>query len=195
MSTFWRELKIAAGLTLVFVLLLCAAYPALVWGAGRLLFPARASGSLVFRAGTVIGSSLIGQPFSAPRYLHPRPSAAGRGYDGAASGGSNAGPLSRVLRDQIAARIARYRQENGLAADAGVPADAVTSSGSGLDPHVSLANALLQSGRIARSRGVSLEAVEALLHALCEGPQLGLLGEKRVNVLTVNLELDRHFPK
>lgn len=174
----------------VLAVILCGLYPLASWVLAQGLFPGRANGSLVVRDGTVIGSSLIGQPFSSPGYFHPRPSAAGQGYDGERSGGTNRGPLSKDLAETVLRRIAAYREENGLAAAAPVPADAVTASGSGLDPHISLKNARRQAPRVARARGLAEAEVLSQIEACAEGRTLGILGEPRVNVLRLNLALD-----
>jgi len=184
------ELKRAFLAVALLAVILCGVYPLTVWVLGQGLFPDRANGSLVVRDGRVVGSSLIGQRFSSPRYFHPRPSAAGQGYDAARSGGSNLGPLSRRLIENVSKRIDEYRAENGLSAGARVPADAVTASASGLDPHISPENARLQAGRVARARGLTEAAVLARIEALTEGRTLGILGEPRVNVLRLNLALD-----
>lgn len=184
------ELRIAIGATMLLAVLACGIYPLLVWGVAQGLFPQKANGSFIVRDGQVVGSSLIAQRFSGPAYFHPRPSAAGTGYDAAASGGSNLGPTSRQLIDTVRRRIAEYRKENGLKASVPVPADAVTSSASGLDPDISLQNALLQAPRVARARGMSLAAVHSKIEAYTEGRELGFLGEPRVNVLELNLDLD-----
>ena len=143
------------------------------------------------RNGTVVGSKIIGQAFSSPGYFRSRPSAAGTGYDAANSGGSNLGPTSKKLADSIAQNVADYRTQNGMPTNAPVPADAVTASGSGLDPHITVANALLQSARVAKARGLKPATVQALLETFTEPPQLGLLGEACVNVLELNLALDQ----
>jgi K+-transporting ATPase ATPase C chain len=194
MKSIIGELRIALIATVVLAVLLCGVYPVTVWGISQLLFPEEANGSLVFRGRSVVGSSLISQPFRGPRYFHPRPSAAGAGYDAAASGGSNLGPISKKLLDAVAERVKAYRDENGLAADVPVPADAVTASGSGLDPHISVENARIQAGRVARARGIRPESVLRLAGGRTEGPDLGILGEPRVNVLLLNLDLDRLSP-
>ena len=164
MKTFLAEIKTSALLTLVFAGLLCGVYPVAVWAGAQALFPAQANGSLVTAAdGTVRGSALLAQSFTGDKYFQPRPSAAGTGYDATSSAGTNLGPTSRKLADSIKAAVAAYRTTNGLAADAAVPADAVTSSGSGLDPHISVANAELQAARVAKARGLPLPQVRALV--------------------------------
>jgi potassium-transporting ATPase KdpC subunit len=190
MKRMLAELRIAVIGTLSLTILLCGIYPVSVWLMARLLFPHEANGSLVTRKGIVIGSSLLAQPFQHAKYFHPRPSVAGRGYDAANSGGSNYGPLSQQLLDTVRSRVADYRIENGLAADAPVPADAVTASASGLDPHISVQNALLQAQRVARARGISEQIVLDAIKAHTEGRALLLWGEPRVNVLELNLSLD-----
>ncbi|MBX3023533.1 potassium-transporting ATPase subunit KdpC [bacterium] len=182
--------------TAVTLVLTGIVYPLLMTGLAQGLFPYRANGSLL-RDGTgaVIGSELIGQAFTRPEYLWPRPSAAGaNGYDATASGGSNLGPTSRTLRDRITAEIARLRASNPEAPGP-IPADLVTASGSGLDPHLSPAAARWQVPRIAGARGVAPERVLALIEDSVEGRTFGVLGEPRVNVLLVNLALDRQFGK
>jgi len=192
MKTFLVELRISLLLTVVLVVLLCGAYPLAVWAGAQALFPAKANGSLIAdRDGTVRGSELLAQNFGSARSFQPRPSAAGTGYDAINSSGTNLGPTSQKLADSIKAAVATYRAANDLAADAPVPADAVTSSASGLDPHISVANALIQARRVARERHLPLSAVEALVAALTEDRDLGLLGEPRINVLLLNLALDR----
>jgi len=162
-----------------------------VFGIGQVLFHDKANGSLIVDAGGVIrGSRLIGQPFAADKYFHPRPSSAGNGYDPTSSGGSNLGPTSQKLRDAIAQNLADYRAQNGLATNAPVPADAVTGSGSGLDPHISPQNAALQADRVAKARGLALEQVRDLLQQYTDPASLGLLGDPGVNVLRLNLALD-----
>jgi K+-transporting ATPase ATPase C chain len=179
---------------IVFTLLLCVltgvVYPGIVTGLAQLLFPWQANGSPITGGGRILGSALIGQPFSRPEYFHPRPSAAGAGYDATASGGTNKGPTDRKLADTlIAGAVEKVVQEDG-AVMGQIPADMVTASGSGLDPHISPANADLQVARVARARGVSVDTVRALLQRHSEGRQLGFLGEPRVNVLLLNLALD-----
>lgn len=198
---------IALRATLVTLVLTGVLYPLAVTGLAQLAFPDRANGSIVIDdQGREVGSELIGQAFVTPGYLQPRPSS--QGYDAAHSGGTNLATTSRKLRDGqpddpatavdetfVGARdlAAAYRAANGLAADAEVPADAVTRSASGLDPHVSPANAALQAGRIARARGVALGRVQAVIAEHTEGRELGVLGEPRVHVLATNLALDRLF--
>lgn len=187
----FRQIRTAVFAVLVFTVLCGIVFPAVVTGLGQALFPQQANGSLIRRNGRVIGSALIGQSFSGPGYFHGRPSAAGLGYDAGASGGTNLGPTSRKLIDSVADLAAAYRHANGLAAGTPVPPDAVTRSASGLDPHITPANAALQAARVACERGVSVESVLQALHRHTEGRQLGLLGEPRVDVLALNLELDR----
>lgn len=169
----------------------CVLYPLSVWCLGQLFFPFQAQGSMLVRGEKNAGSLLLGQRFDGPRYFHPRPSAAGSGYDASASGGSNLGPLSKSLSDAVAERVMAYRAENGLPEGTPVPADAVTASGSGLDPHISPENAALQARRVAAARGVELARVQAVVEAHTERRTLGFLGEPRVNVLGVNLALER----
>ncbi len=190
MKSWVAELRRSFLAVAVLAVILCGIYPLASWVLAQALFPAKANGSLLARNGAVVGSGLIGQRFSGPGYFHPRPSAAGQGYDAAASGGSNLGPLSKDLVEAVRRRVAEYRAENGLAAATPVPADAVTASASGLDPHISPGNARLQAGRVARARGLAESEVLALVAASTEGRTLGILGEPRVNVLELNLALD-----
>jgi K+-transporting ATPase ATPase C chain len=192
-----RQLVTALLMTIALLVLLGLLYPTVTWAVGRVAFPDQAAGSLVTDAhGAVVGSSLIGQQFineegdPIPTYFQPRPSAAGDGYDALASSGSNLGPSNPDLLRAVGERATAYRELNGLAADAKVPVDAVTASASGLDPHISVANARLQAPRVARERGLSSERVEALVDAHTQPRSLGLLGEKAVNVLELNLALD-----
>jgi len=190
MKTFLTELKHSVIITIVFVVVCSGLYPVIVWGAGQLLFSHKANGSLIEKDGKVIGSELLGQPFSSDKYFHPRPSAAGTGYDASASSGTNLGPTSQKLSDNVKAAVEQYRKENGLAADALVPGDAVTSSGSGLDPHISVKNAQLQAPRIAKARSLDIKQVLADIEQYTDGRQFGILGEPGVNVVRLNLALD-----
>ena len=175
----------------LFTLLLGLAYPLAVTGIAQVAFPGQANGSLVRDAGgRVVGSALIGQPFAGATYLHPRPSAAGDGYDAAASSGSNLGPLNPDLAGRVAESAKAIRAEDGPGL---IPADAVTTSGSGLDPDVSPAYARLQAARIARARGVSVQQVQRIIDAQTEGAFLGFIGQPRVNVLLTNRALDARF--
>jgi K+-transporting ATPase ATPase C chain len=158
------------------------------------LFPRQAAGSLLTRGGIVVGSEFIGQNLTRPEYFQPRPSAAGAGYDGTASGGTNFGPSNPKLIEDVRRLAEDYRRNNGLPPDALVPIDAVTRSGSGLDPHISPLNAALQVPRVARARGLSQDAVRRLLADHTQGRQLGFLGDPRVSVLELNLALDRVAP-
>lgn len=195
MKTLLAGIRSAVLVTLMLAVVCCGIYPLVVFGLGQLLFRDQANGGLLVDAnGTVRGSRLLGQPFTADKYFHSRPSAAGNGYDASNSGGSNLGPTSQKLRDSIAQNLADYRRENGLATSAVVPADAVTTSGSGLDPHISPENASLQVARVARARGLNEEAVRKLVQQNTQAPDLGILGEPRVNVLTLNLALDAGAP-
>ena len=185
------ELRSAVMVTLIFAVVLCGLYPLVVFGIGQVFFRNQANGSLIVDAdGTVHGSKLLGQQFTAEKYFQSRPSAAGNGYDATSSGGSNLGPTSQKLNDAIAQRIADYRTQNGLATNAPVPADAVTASGSGLDPHISVRNAELQAPRVAKARNLEVEKVLALTHANTDSASLGFLGEPGVNILELNLALD-----
>jgi K+-transporting ATPase ATPase C chain len=184
------ELRRAACATLALTVVCCGLYPLIVFGVAQLLFPDQANGSLIVDAGGVRGSRLIGQPFAADKYFHPRPSSAGTGYDPTSSGGSNLGPTSQKLRDAIAQNITDYRAQNGLASNAPVPADAVTGSASGLDPHISPGNARLQTERVAKARGLTLEDVRELIRQNTDPADLGILGDPGVNVLRLNLALD-----
>ncbi len=193
-------------LTLLLTVFTGFVFPLVVWALGQIAFPYQANGSLLEKDGKKVGSEIIGQNFSSARYFHPRPSAAGAGYDPLISGGTNLGPTSKKLFEGIAddpsttevdetyqgvAGLAKaYREENGLAADVLLPVDAVTRSSSGLDPHISLQNAQLQKNRVARERALPVEQVEALIAQASKERFLGIFGEKTVNVLELNLALD-----
>jgi K+-transporting ATPase ATPase C chain len=185
-----RQVVTAVLAFLVLTVLTGVAYPLAVTSVAQVAFPGRADGSLVERDGVVVGSRLIGQTFTGPQYFHPRPSAAGDGYDAMSSSASNLGPTNEELLSAVQDRIAAYRSENGLAAGEKVPVDAVTSSGSGLDPHISPANARLQAPRVARERGIPIDDVLALVDEHTDDRSLGFLGEPGVDVLGVNLALD-----
>jgi len=186
------QARAAIVATLFFTLLLGIAYPLVVTGIGQLAFPAQAGGSLIRNAaGQVVGSRLLAQNFTRPEYLHPRPSAAGSdGYDASASSGSNLGPLNPALAERMRKAADALRPEAGRA---GIPADAVTTSGSGLDPHVSPQNARMQAARVAAARGVPVAEVERVIARHTTSPALGLLGQPAVNVLETNLALDAAF--
>ena len=190
MKAMLVEFRRAAGATLALAVVCCGLYPLVVFGLAQAIFPAKANGSLIVDAGGVRGSRLIGQPFAAYKYFHSRPSSAGAGYDPTSSGGSNLGPTSQKLRDAVAQNLADYRTQNGLGTNAPVPADAVTASGSGLDPHISLDNARLQADRVAKTRGLRLERVRELIQQNTDPADFGILGDPGVNVLRLNLALD-----
>ena len=193
MKTFLTEFGRSFVATLLFAVVLCGLYPLVVFGVSQLLFPHQANGSLlVDRSGAVRGSALLAQNFTGAQYFHPRPSAAGaNGFDATNSGGSNLGPTSSNLVANLTQNIATCRSDNGLATNAIVPADAVTASGSGLDPDISLANAELQIPRVAKARGLSEERVRKLVKQNARGRDLGVFGEPRVNVMTLNFALDQ----
>jgi K+-transporting ATPase ATPase C chain len=194
LANTYRDLRTAIVAFVAFSAVLGLAYPYAITGIAQVIFPGHADGSLITRDGEVVGSSLVGQNFSGAAYFHPRPSAAGTdGYDGGASSGSNLGPSNPALAQRVAADAARVREENGLAADAYVPVDAVTASASGLDPHITPAYAELQVARIASERGVSEEELRSLVDSYTDGPTLWIMGESRVNVLKLNLALDDAF--
>jgi potassium-transporting ATPase KdpC subunit len=186
-----QSLATAAGVTGLLLVLLCVVYPLAIRAAAQVWSPRQAQGSLLKSDnGTVIGSTLLAQRFSGTQYFHPRPSAAGAGYDAAASGGSNLGPTSQKLRDSVAARVERYRAVNGLDPHLLVPADAVTASASGLDPEISPANAALQVARVAKARDIEVSRIEALVARHTRKRTLGFLGEPGVHVLKLNHDLD-----
>ena len=190
MKTFLIELKTSILLTLILAVVTCGAYPLIVYGAGKLAFHHQADGSLIESDGKVVGSALLGQPFASAKYFHPRPSAAGTGYDASSSSGTNLGPTSQKLLDAVKAAAEQYRAENQLTAETLIPADAVTSSASGLDPHISVANARLQAKRVATARQVSEADIEAEIAKATDQPTFGILGDAGVNVLVLNLALD-----
>jgi K+-transporting ATPase ATPase C chain len=191
MTTLLRQLRPAFLAMVAFTVLVGLAYPLAVTGITQLIWHDKANGSLITKDGVVVGSSLIGQQFTSPQYFHPRPSAAGKdGYDASASSGSNLGPTNPDYLKTVADRVAAYRTENGLGADALVPADAVTASGSGLDPQISVRNARLQAPRVARERGLDLDVVLRAIDAHTSQRPLAILGDPGVNVLELNLALD-----
>jgi potassium-transporting ATPase KdpC subunit len=192
MKTFIAETGRSIVATIFFAIIVCGIYPLIIYGVGQIIFPHQANGSLlVDKSGTVRGSELISQNFTSDKYFHPRPSAAGNnGYDPTSSSGSNLGPTSGTLYTNIMQNVAAYRTDNNMPTNASVPADAVTESGSGLDPHISVANAELQISRVAKTRGLSEDKVRELVKENTSGRDLGLFGEPRVNVLTLNLALD-----
>jgi K+-transporting ATPase ATPase C chain len=190
-----NQIRPAILMTLVLCVLTGVVYPGIVTGLVQVVFPRQANGSLVSVNGRVVGSALIGQPFTQPYYFHPRPSAAGNGYDATASGGSNKGPTDAKLADTLIAGRVDSAVAGDHATKGQVPSDMVTASGSGLDPHISPANAYLQVARVARARGVDSAAVRALLDRHVEGRQFGFFGEPRVNVLLLNIALDSVFKK
>lgn len=186
-----NSLFVSLRATLVLAIVTCGVYPLIVTGAAQAGFKSKAHGSLVTeKDGAVRGSGLLGQNFTAVQYFHPRPSAAGAGYDAANSSGSNLGPTSQKLNDAIKERISAYRTTNGLSNQEPIPADAVTTSGSGLDPHISVKNAELQAARVAKARSLSVEKVKELIAASTARPDLGIFGDAGVNVLQLNLSLD-----
>jgi potassium-transporting ATPase KdpC subunit len=190
-----KQLVPALRMTILLTVLTGLLYPAVVTGLCQLLFKTQADGSLVMKNGQVIGSSLLGQNFTRPEYFHPRPSAAGNdGYDPTASQGSNLGPTSQKLYERVQAAAAQFRKENPDYTGP-IPADALTASGSGLDPEITVANAEIQAARVAKARGVRTSQVNHLIASLTQGRDLGFLGEPRVNVLKLNLELDRQVTK
>ncbi len=189
-----KEIKTTVIVTLILLVVCCGFYPLFVFGAGQLLFPKKADGSLVLDAdGKPIASTLLGQTFSADKYFNPRPSAAGQGYDSTSSSGSNLGATSQTLHDNVKQRVADYRKSNNLSDSALVPADAVTASASGLDPHISIKNALLQLPRVAKARAMSEDDLKKLVDQYTDGRDLGILGEPGVNIVKLNLALDGKF--
>jgi K+-transporting ATPase ATPase C chain len=192
MKNLFAEFGRSIVATLFFAVICCGLYPLVVFAAAQLLFPHQANGSLlVDKTGAVRGSALLAQNFTGAQYFHPRPSAAGaNGFDPTSSSGSNLGPTSSNLVANITANIATYRSDNNLATNVPVPADAVTESASGLDPHITPANAEIQIARVAKARGLSVERVRELVKENTAGRDLGFFGEPRVNVMTLNFALD-----
>lgn len=191
MKALITELRSAVMATIVLAVVCCGLYPLVVYGISQVAFAHKANGSLITaKDGTVRGSELLGQNFTEAKYFHPRPSAAGNGYDAANSSGSNLGPTSQKLNDALKDRIAAYRTENGLKETDAVPADAVTASSSGLDPHISLRNAELQVPRVAKARNLSADKVRELIKQNTDAADFGILGEPGVNVMKLNLALD-----
>ena len=191
MKTILIDIKNTIIASIIFTVLCCAIYPVVVWGIGQVLFSHQANGSLIVsKDGKILGSELLGQQFTSDKYFNSRPSAAGTGYDATNSGGTNLGPTSQKLNDSIKAAIDAYRKQNNLPADALVPADAVTSSASGLDPHISVANAQIQLPRVAKARNLDAAQVQELVEKYTDKPFLGIIGEPGVNVLKLNLALD-----
>jgi K+-transporting ATPase ATPase C chain len=192
MKNIFAEFGRSIVATIFFAIILCGVYPLVVFGAAQLFFPHQANGSLLVDKSRVIrGSALLAQNFTGAQYFHPRPSAAGaNGFDPTSSSGSNLGPTSSNLVANITGNIATYRSDNNLATNAPVPADAVTASGSGLDPHISPANAEIQIARVAKARGISEDRVREFVKQNTSGRDLGLFGEPRVNVMTLNFSLD-----
>lgn len=191
MKDLFSEIRGAVAATLALTVVCCGIYPLAVFAIAQVALPQQANGSLITNStGAVIGSKLIGQGFTGERYFHPRPSAAGNGYDAANSSGSNLGPTSRKLNDAVKERIATYRKVNGVSDTESVPADAVTASGSGLDPHISVRNAELQLPRVAKARGLGEERVRDILKRHTDRRTIGILGQPGVNVLRLNLALD-----
>jgi K+-transporting ATPase ATPase C chain len=189
----WSQIAPALRINIFFTILLGIIYPLAVTGICQVVFPHQANGSLIVQNGTVIGSELIGQNFTKPEYFQPRPSAAGDGYDGTASGPSNFGPTNQKLIDRVKVSVEKFHKENP-AYKGPLPADLVTASGSGLDPHISPASAAAQVERVAKARRIAAAEVQALVDSHTEGRDFGFLGESRVNVLLLNLALDRQHP-
>ncbi len=201
MKNIFAEFGRSIVATIFFAVICCGVYPLVVFGAAKLLFPHQADGSLlVDKSGAIRGSALLAQNFTGAQYFHPRPSAAGaNGFDPTSSSGSNLGPTSSNLVANITANIANYRAENNIATNSPIynmiPADAVTESASGLDPHISPANAEIQIARVAKARGISEEKLRELVQQNTSGRDLGLFGEPRVNLMTLNFALDQLPPK
>jgi len=190
-----KEMRPAIVMTLLICAITGFLYPGVVTLVAQLLFPRQANGSVILVGGRLVGSELVGQPFAAPYYFHPRPSAAGNGYDGTASGGTNKGPTDLKLADTLIAQAVEAVVTNDGGQKGHIPSDMVTASASGLDPHISPANADLQVARVARERGADPAALQALVKRYTEGRQFGFLGDPRVNVLRLNLAVDSAFPR
>ena len=189
-----KEIKISVIVTIILLIFCSGIYPLFVFGAGQLFFPNKANGSLVLDSnGKPIASTLLGQTFSADNYFNPRPSAAGQGYDSTSSSGSNLGPTSQTLHDNVKQRVADYRKTNNLPDSQPVPADAVEASGSGLDPHISVKNALLQVPRVAKARAMSEDDLKKLVDQYTDGRDFGILGDPGVNITKLNLALDGKY--
>lgn len=189
-----KEIKTTVVVTLILLVVCCGLYPLVVFGVGQAFFPKQANGSLVLDAqGKPIASTLLGQSFNGSQYFNPRPSAAGQGYDATISSGSNLGATSQALHDAVQQRVADYRKANNLPDTQPVPADAVTASASGLDPHISVKNALLQLPRVAKARSLSEEDLKKLVDQYTDGRDFGILGEPGVNVVKLNLALDGKY--
>jgi K+-transporting ATPase ATPase C chain len=186
-----KNLITAVLMTITTTILLGIVYPLVVTGIAQLLFPRQANGQLLQKAGKLVGSSIIGQGFSGSAYFHSRPSSAGNGYDAANSNGSQLGPTNQKLIDRVKADVSAAQADNPSTA---VPIDLVTASGSGIDPHITPASAEFQLSRVAKERGTSVDRIAVLVAKHTEGRQLGILGEPRVNVLELNLDLDQQFP-
>jgi K+-transporting ATPase ATPase C chain len=186
-----KNILISIWMTLATTILFGVIYPLVVTGLAQVLFPHKANGQLIEKDGGAVGSSIIGQGFSSPGYFHSRPSAAGNGWDAANSGGSNYGPTNQKLLDRVKSDVAAAQADNP---GTPVPIDLVTTSASGFDPHITPASADFQLSRVAKARGTTVEQMRALVAKHTEGRQLGFLGEPRVNVLELNLDLDRQFP-
>jgi K+-transporting ATPase ATPase C chain len=186
-----KNLFISIWMTIATTILLGLVYPLVVTGLAQVLFPHKANGQLIEQNGTIVGSSIIGQGFASPAYFHSRPSAAGNGWDAANSSGSNLGPTNKKLLDRVNADVAAAQADNPGTA---VPIDLVTTSASGFDPHITPASAEFQLTRVAKARGTTVDELRALVARHTEGRQFGFLGEPRVNVLELNLDLDQHFP-
>ena len=189
-----KDIKTSVIVTLILLVICCGIYPVVVWSMGQVLFPKQANGSLVLDAnGKPIASTLLGQTFGADIYFNPRPSSAGQGYDASASSGSNLGPTSQALHDSVKQRVSDYRKANNLPDTQLVPADAVTASASGLDPHISIKNAMFQLPRVAKARNMSEDELKKLVDKYTDGRDFCILGEPGVNIIKLNLALDGKF--